>query len=172
MFWKKSAHKQVREGLKPLYPRLWRYCVVLTGAKDTANDLAQATCLRALEKADQFALNTRLDSWIFTIAKNTWINELRKQAVRKGGGLVPVEEIDIPDNKSDPEMNLFAREVLLEVMALPEAQRLAVMLVYVEGYSYKEAAAILEVPIGTVMSRLASARTKLSTRFQIEKVSQ
>ncbi len=68
-------------------------------------------------------------------------------------------------------MNLLAREVLLEVMALPEAQRATVVLVYVEGYSYKEAAEILGIPIGTVMSRLAGARGKLSDTFEQKKSS-
>ena len=54
-------------------------------------------------------------------------------------------------------------------MALPEAQRSAVLLVYVEGYSYKEASAILEIPIGTIMSRLAGARSKLANKFEMKK---
>ncbi|MFK8035915.1 MAG: RNA polymerase sigma factor [Hyphomicrobiales bacterium] len=149
-----------------MFPRLWRYCLVLTGAKDRADDLAQMACLRALEKADLFQPGTKLDRWIFTIAQRIWFNELRKQAVRTGGGLAPVEEIDLPDTKNDPETNLLAREVLLQVMGLPEAQRVTVMLVYVEGYSYKEASGILDIPIGTVMSRLSAARKKLTATPQ------
>ncbi len=155
----------MRRGLKPLFPRLWRFCLVMTGNRDRADDLAQAACLRALEKAEQFTPGTKLDSWVFRIAQRLWINELRKQAVRQGGGLAPIEEIDLPDNKSDPDANLVAREAVVEVMALPEAQRVTVLLVYVEGRSYQEAAETLEIPIGTVMSRLAAARAKLASRL-------
>ena len=164
MFGAKESYKEVRRGLEPLFPRLWRYCLVLTGREDRADDLAQAACLRALEKAEQFTPGSRLDHWVFRIAQRLWLNELRRQAVRQGGGLASVEDIDLPDRKSDPEANLLAREALSEVMALPEAQRVTVLLVYVEGYSYKEAAEILEIPIGTVMSRLAAARAKLGGR--------
>ncbi|MEP3264136.1 MAG: sigma-70 family RNA polymerase sigma factor, partial [Hyphomicrobiales bacterium] len=99
------------------------------------------------------------------ITQRLWINELRKQAVRTGGGISSVDEIDLPDDKPNQEMNLFARQVLLEIMALPEAQRGAVVLAYIEGYSYKEVAEILEIPIGTVMSRLSTARTKLAGKM-------
>lgn len=165
MFGAKDSHKSVKRGLEPLFPRLWRYCLVLTGKRDRADDLAQAACLRALEKSDQFTPGTNLDHWVFRIAQRLWLNELRKQAVRRGGGLAPVEEIDLPDKKPDPETNLLAREALSEVMALPEAQRVTVLLVYVEGYSYKEAAEVLDIPIGTIMSRLAAARAKLGDRM-------
>lgn len=131
---------------------------MLTSNKEAANDLAQATCLRALEKADNFEQGTHLDRWLFTIAHRIWLNDLRAIAVRRGGGLLAVEDIDLPDPRPDTETNYFAREVLQSVNALPEAQRATVLLVYVEGFKYAEAAAILDVPIGTVMSRLAAAR--------------
>ncbi len=148
--------------LKRLYPRLWRFCFALSGAKHTAEDLAQASCLRALEKQHQFTPGTSFDSWVFQIARNTWINELRANAIRRGGGLVPVDTVDIADEKISPETNLSGSEVLLAVMGLPEAQRTTTFLVYVEGYSYKEAADMLNIPIGTVMSRLATSRKRLA----------
>lgn len=162
---RKDATDIVRAGIKDILPRLWRYCLVLTGNRDLADDLAQAVCLRALEKADQFQPGTHLDRWLFRIAQRTWINDLRKQAVRTGGGLMPVEESDLPDTNADPEMNILGREVLMGVMALPEAQRTTVLLVYAEGYSYRDTADILDIPVGTVMSRLAAARKKLVEEF-------
>ncbi len=165
MIWKKNSRKEIEQGLKPLYPRLWRYCVVLTGSRDRANDLAQSACVRALEKADQYEAGTRLDSWMFRLTQRIWLNELRAENVRQRGGMVPIEDIDIPDTKPGPESNLLAREVLLAVMALPEAQRAAVLLVYVDGFSYQEASGILEIPIGTVMSRLSAAREKIAAKF-------
>jgi RNA polymerase sigma-70 factor, ECF subfamily len=166
MIWRKTARDDVRQGLRSLYPRLWRYCLVLTSATDRADDLAQATCLRALENSDRFEKDSALDRWTFRIAQRIWLNELRAQTVRQGGGITSIDEVDLPDRAASPETNILTREVLLEVLALPEAQRSAVMLVYVEGYRYKEAAEILEIPIGTVMSRLAAARGKLVARFE------
>ncbi len=165
MSWGIKAHGEVVAGLKPLYPRLWRYCLVLTGSRDRADDLAQAACLRAIENADKYQPGTRLDFWLIRMTQRLWLNELRSAAVRRGGGLLPVEDLDLPDHRPDPEMNLLAREVFGAVMALPEAQRSAVVLVYVEGFSYKEAALVLDIPIGTVMSRLAAARGKISIIF-------
>ena len=79
-----------------------------------------------------------------------------------GTGVLPVEELDLPDMKPDAEMNIFASHVVEHVMALPDAQRAAVLLVYVEGFSYREACEILDIPIGTIMSRLSTARQKLA----------
>ena len=126
----------------------------------------QAACLRALEKAHQYRPGTHVDRWLFTIARTTWLNELRRRKVRMGGGLVPVEEIDLPGSDLDTETNILAREVLTQISRLPDAQRLTVHLVYVEGYSYAEAAADLDIPIGTVMSRLAAARRTLNANLR------
>jgi RNA polymerase sigma-70 factor (ECF subfamily) len=142
---------------------------VLTSNRDFAGDLAQATCVRALEKADQYQAGTKLDRWLFRMTQRIWLNELRAQAVRRGGGLMPVEEIDLPDTGPDAETNYFLREVLVSVNALPEAQRATVLLVYVEGFSYAEAAEILEVPAGTIMSRLAAARKTIGAKMRPEK---
>lgn len=160
------SQTEVQEGLKPLYPRLWRYCLMLTGNRDRANDLAQMTCLRALDKSEHYEAGTRLDSWVFRMAQRIWLNEVRSDAVRRGGGLVAIDEAGLVDAHPGPESNLFARQVLSEVMALPEAQRTTVMLVYIEGYSYKEASEILDIPAGTIMSRLSAARSKLAARLK------
>jgi RNA polymerase sigma-70 factor, ECF subfamily len=152
----------VATGLPALYPRLWRYCLALTGARDHAQDLAQAACVRALEKAHLFESGTRLDFWVFRLTQRLWLNELRARAVRRQGGIVPLDEVELPSTNPDPEMNIFARQVFSQVMGLPEAQRSTILLVYVEGLTYKEAADIMEVPIGTIMSRLAAARQKIN----------
>jgi len=166
------VHEDVREGMVAIFPRLWRYCLVLTSNRDRANDLAQATCLRAIEKADQFQRGTHLDRWLFKIAQRVWLNELRADAVRRGGGMAPLDELDIPDTSPGAESNIFSRDVLVSVMGLPEAQRSVVLLVYVEGFKYREAAEVLEIPIGTVMSRLAAARAKITHHFADRKVKQ
>ncbi|MEJ6403996.1 RNA polymerase sigma factor [Yoonia sp. 2307UL14-13] len=159
---KKSARAVVADGLPDLYPRLWRFCLVLTRDRNMADDLAQMTCERALAKADKFMPGTDLDRWLFTIARRLWLNDIRAAKVRQGAGLVAIEDSDLADEKPTAEANIFAREVFDLVQTLPEAQRLTVLLVYVEGHSYRDAAAILEIPVGTVMSRLASARKAIS----------
>ncbi|WP_340263980.1 RNA polymerase sigma factor [Sulfitobacter pontiacus] len=157
-FLKRTAEEEVRQGLPTLFPRLWRYALVLTSNPESAADLAQSTCLRALERSAQYTPGTNLDRWLFRMAHRIWLNELRSNAVRRGGGLLAVEDVPIPDGKHDAEMNFFVREVLHNIYQLPEAQRVCVFLVYVEGYKYAEAADILSIPVGTVMSRLSAAR--------------
>lgn len=114
-------------------------------------------------------MGTHLDRWMFRITHNLWINELRSTRVRTGGGLVPVEDMPLEDQSPSAEANIFTSEVLSVVNSLPEAQRACVMLAYVEGYSYAECATILDVPIGTIMSRLAAARAKLAPLKHVEK---
>jgi RNA polymerase sigma-70 factor, ECF subfamily len=145
-----------------MLPRLWRFCHVLTGDRAAADDLAQAACMRALEREYQFQPQTRLDSWLFRIAQSVWFNQRRADRVRRGGGLVPAEDAGLVGASSDAETNIFLTQVLSQVMALPEAQRVTVVLVYVEDYSYQEASEVLGIPIGTVMSRLAGARSRLA----------
>jgi RNA polymerase sigma-70 factor (ECF subfamily) len=157
-----SPENQVRDGMGAIYPRLWRYAVALTGRRDWGDDLAQTTCLRALDKADQFEAGTHLDRWMFRMCQRVWLNEVRARKVRTGAGVMPVEQIDLADTAPGTEVNILARQVLSQVYALPEGHRQSVLLVYVEGFSYKEAAEIMEIPIGTVMSRLAAARKRLN----------
>ena len=160
MVGKKAARERLAQEIQRFHPRLWRYCLALTGERASADDLCQSACLRALEKSDHFQPESTADRWIFRIARNLWFNQLRAEKVRRGGGLVASE--DVAASNADAETNIFHAEVLSAVMALPEAQRITVFRVYVEGFSYKEAAEHLEIPIGTIMSRLAAARSKLA----------
>ena len=153
-----GSRQEVRAGLEANLARLWRYGLVLSGARDIAEDLVQATCVRALERAEQFQPGTRLDHWLASILRSIWLNELRSRRVRVGGGLVDASEALVVDGAHEIETNIFAAEVLRAVGRLPEAQREVVLLVYAEGRSYSEAAELLGVPIGTVMSRLSAAR--------------
>lgn len=152
----------VKTGLPEILSRLWRFAMVLSHNEETAGDLVQATCLRALQRSQQFQKGTHLDRWTFSIMASLWKNELRAERIRRGGGFVDAEEALVTDGAEKIETNILFAEVLAEVQALPEAQRSAVLLVYVEGLTYAEAARTLEVPIGTIMSRLAAARFKLA----------
>ena len=157
-----GIHDPVIEGIAAELPRLWRYGLVLSGNRDTAEDLVQATCVRALERSHQFQPGTRLDRWLVSILHSIWLNEVRSRKVRQGQGLVDADVVLVFDGMKDTETNILAAQVLREVQGLPEVQRETVYLVYVEGLTYREAADALAVPIGTVMSRLAAARAKLA----------
>lgn len=148
--------------LPALLPRLWRYGLVLARDPVAAEGLVQATCVRALERSSQFTVGTRLDRWLFSILRSIWINHLRAQRIRTGQGVVDPEQVLVTDGVQEIETNIFAGQVLKQVLELPEAQRETLLLVYVEGLTYREAADVLNVPMGTVMSRLAAARLKLS----------
>lgn len=163
----KSKNDQaVRDGLPGLMPRLWRYGMVLTRNSDEAAELAQATAERALQRSHQFSAETQLDRWCFTILASIWKNELRSRSVRRGAGLVPVEEAALTDAGPHADVNISARQVLSNMMSLPEAQRETMFLVYVEGYTYAEAAERLAIPVGTVMSRLARGRQRLNESME------
>lgn len=134
----------------------------LTGCRDQADDLAQRTALRGLERSGHYQAGTSPRAWLFTIARRLWLNDLKAEAVRRGSGRVPVDETDLQDLGPPPETNIFVGEVFRAIGKLPASQRETVMLVYVEGLRYRDAAAVLDVPIGTVMSRLAAARKRIS----------
>ena len=99
-----------------------------------------------------------------TLLHSIWLNEVRARQIREGAGFVDPATSLVVDGVRQMEAGLLAAQVLREVQDLPEAQRGAVFLVYVEGLSYREAAAVLAIPIGTVMSRLAAARDTLARR--------
>ncbi len=162
---KDFSEQDLRDGLIDALPHLWRFAMSLTGRSDWADDLVQNTCLRALERRHQVKDPSGLRAWLMSICRSIWYNELRSQSVRRAQSLDGGEAAEVAADILPQEMNIFAREVLNEVMGLPEAQRSAVMLVFVEGFTYREAAEILDVPIGTVMSRLSAARAKLSARL-------
>lgn len=158
-----ANEQEIRAGLSQNLTRLWRYAVVLSHQRDVADDLVQATCVRALERAGQFTPGTRLDRWLFSILHSIWLNEVRSRRVRMGQGFVDADETLVFDGARNTETHIFANQVLRQVQALPEAQRTVVFLAYVEELSYREVADLLEIPIGTVMSRLAAARAKLAS---------
>ncbi|MEL7414749.1 MAG: RNA polymerase sigma factor [Pseudomonadota bacterium] len=161
----------MRAGLGEIYPRLWRFALSLTGDTDRAADLAQSTALRAIEQADKFQPGTHLDRWLFVMARRLWLNDMRSAKLRPVADPDALEEDRLAAPLPAPETNIFAREVFEKVMELKQEQRVTVVLVYVEGYTYQEAADMLDVPIGTVMSRLATARKKLQKATGDQKAS-
>ncbi len=146
-----------------LLPRLRRFSYALTGEQEKGDDLVQETCARALSRLDQWEPGTRLDSWMFRIAQNIWLDQRRAHKVR-GDALDIDEAYDIKgdDGRDVVESRLTLAEVSKGIAKLPTDQQVLIALVCVDGLSYKEAAEVLEVPIGTVMSRLARARRALA----------
>lgn len=165
-----ASEHEIRASLSQHLARLWRYGIVLSRQRDVADDLVQATCVRALERANQFTSGTRLDRWLFSILHSIWLNEVRSRRIRMGNGFVDADLTLTFDGEQDTETHVMANQVLRKVNALPEAQRTAVFLAYVEGLSYREVADVLDVPIGTVMSRLAAARAKLAENMDEDAV--
>ncbi|KAB0486888.1 RNA polymerase sigma-70 factor, ECF subfamily [Pseudomonas reinekei] len=157
--------------LPGLLPRLWAFALRITGDKHDAEDLVQLACVRALERAHQFQPDTSLLSWMFSIVHSTWINELRSRNVRgrsrSDWDQNALETVSDPD-AATPESSLMHQQILSAVNNLPEAQREVMLLVGVEQFSYKEAAVILDVPMGTVMSRLSRARQAIGALFNPE----
>ncbi len=145
-----------------LLPRLRRLARAITRDVADADDLTQLTVERALLRADQWAPGTRLDSWMYRIMKNAWIDEARSRT-RQARVFAPEEQgLNIgTDGAAAMEAHLQAACVEQAMARLPDDQRLAVALVLVEGLSYREAAAVLEVPEGTLTSRLVRGRNAL-----------
>lgn len=145
-----------------LLPRLRRLARALARSPADADDLMQATVERALGHRGQWRVGTRLDSWMFRIMKNAWIDETRARS-RRSVVLAPEEEGErVGDaGAAAVEDRLAVGEVERAMSRLPDDQRLAVALVLVEGLSYKEAASVLQVPEGTLTSRLVRGRTAL-----------
>lgn len=147
-----------------LLPRLRRFARALSGSADRADDLVQSACERALRAQARFVPGTRLDAWMFRIIRNLWIDGLRAE---DGGArrVLPLEQaaaVPAAAGPADAETRLALEDVRRAMAALPEQQREIIVLVCVEGLSYREAAEVLDVPIGTVMSRLARARLALA----------
>lgn len=158
-----SMHGDARRELVSLLPRFRRFARVLARREDLADDLLQAACERALSRLDQWQPGTRLDSWMFRIMQTIWIDWTRKQRVR--GISEPIDMQPEPigsDGRQVVEAHLQLAAVREAIALLPDEQRSVLGLVTIEGLSYKEAAEILEVPVGTVMSRLARARLRLA----------
>jgi RNA polymerase sigma-70 factor (ECF subfamily) len=139
-------------------PRLRRYARALTGNEGEAEDLVQDTLERALGRIHLWREGESPRRWLLTILHNIHVDRLRGQARRPAHG-----ELDatMADPTARPADGVTACEVNDALQKLPEEQRQAVLLVGLEGLSYSEAAAVLAVPIGTVMSRLARGREKL-----------
>ncbi len=147
---------EIRTALGELLPRLRRFARVITRNAPDADDLVQVAVEKALARAAQWRPGSRLDSWMFGIMKNAWIDEIR--ARRRRSRIHAPEEAGAAVGDTSAESRDIALSVQSAMARLPEDQRMAIALVLVEGLSYKDAADTLGIPIGTLTSRLARGR--------------
>ena len=148
--------------LTELLPRLRRFAHALSRNGADADDLTQATVERALRSREQWQPGTRLDSWLYRIMRNLWI-DISRARIRKEKNEAPEEEAQ--NVGDDPRGALEAAIELKRAMAamerLPDEQREVVALILIEGFGYREVAEMLDLPIGTVSSRLVRGRTTM-----------
>jgi RNA polymerase sigma-70 factor (ECF subfamily) len=152
----------IGQELVALLPRLRRFALVLCRSQPLADDLVQGACERALAHADSWTPGTRFDAWMFRILRNHWIDHLRRTKAEGMTEDVATQTQLIGDPGEGPILSkLVLSEVQQAIESLPQEQREVLVLVCADDLSYREAAEVLHVPIGTVMSRLARARKRL-----------
>jgi RNA polymerase sigma factor (sigma-70 family) len=154
-----DSSQDVRTEIAALLPRLRRFGRTLARTREDADDLVQVAIEKALTRTDQWTPGTRLDSWMFRIMQNAWIDEVRARE-RRAETFAPEEEGEhIGVSPTDAQIDALA--VRRAVARLNDDQRAVVGLVLVEGLAYQEAAEVLGIPVGTLTSRLARAREAL-----------
>ncbi len=151
--------------VEPLIPALRRYARALMRDRASADDLVQDCLERAVSRWYQ-RRDGDLRAWLFTILHNLAVNQFRKSASR--GRHVPIDETneDSFGEAASQEQKLMYQDVLAKLARLPEDQREVLLLVAVEDLSYAEAAKVLGIPVGTVMSRLSRARDRLQQEIE------
>ena len=156
-----SARAQMLAAL----PRIRRFALALTGNMSDADDLVQDTVERALNNLDKWTPGTRMDSWMFRIAQNIWVDMLRSRS-RRSKFRAEEEEMQITsfDGERAAAASLNLSKTQKALFELPDEQRVVIALILLDGMSYRETASILNIPIGTVTSRLARARAALAER--------
>lgn len=149
----------LRLAIAALLPRLRRFGIALTGSRFEADELVQDACERALSHLPQLRDHARLDAWMYAIMRNLWISG----RVRPGQGHHDIDEIDLvgDDGEAVVETRSTLSRVRRALAQIPSSQRTVLVLVCVDGLSYRETADVLAIPIGTVMSRLFRGRQAL-----------
>jgi RNA polymerase sigma-70 factor (ECF subfamily) len=148
--------------LSALLPRLRRFAHGLSRSPADADDLTQMTIERALRAKAQWQPGSRLDSWLYRIMRNLWIDTVRSRG-RQDRVEAPAEDAAMlgQDPRDAIEASIDLQRVMAAMDRLPNEQREVVALILIEGFGYREAAEMLDLPIGTVSSRLVRGRTAL-----------
>lgn len=152
--------------LLALVPKLRRFAASLARDRADGDDLCQAAIERALKARDQWQEGTRMDAWMYRIVRNLWIDEARARQ-RSAKTFAPEEEGEQVGHAGDAQVEAHVElgNVERAMATLPEEQREVIALVLVEGMAYKDAAAILDIPMGTLTSRLVRGRMALIERL-------
>ena len=151
---------QLFDSIEREIPHLRRYARFLSRDRDEADDLVQECLVRAVANAARWTPGTNLRAWLFVILKNAFISE-RRRASRRGAGVGSSEDYPEPSMKAGQESYVALMEVRQAFLKLSLEHREVLHLVAIEGLTYEEAAEILEVPVGTIRSRLSRARLNL-----------
>lgn len=142
-------------------PHLRRYARALLRDSEEADDLVQDCIERALTRLQQWRERQSPRQWLFTIMHNLYVDEVRKRQRRTSGPALTVIEGDRLAAETRQQVHVETKDVLAALYALPDERREALVLVGVEGFNYRDAAAILGIPVGTLTSRLARGREQL-----------
>ena len=154
-----TINATINNDIAALLPRLRRFARSIVYNREDADDLVQIAVERALGRSAQWEPDTRLDSWIFRIMKNAWIDEVRSR-IRRDNLFAPEEAGEhVGDQTAEAQQQRMAIEKAVGMLS--EEHRMVVALVLVDGMPYKEASEVLEIPIGTLTSRLVRARAAL-----------
>jgi RNA polymerase sigma-70 factor, ECF subfamily len=151
-------------------PALRRYASALLRNREDADDLVHDCLVRALDKLHTRRDDADIRAWLFAIMHNLFISQLRRAKVRPAGELLDETHEASVSVRADQESSLHWRDLVRGLNQLPVEQRTVILLISVEDLSYAEAAAVLNIPIGTVMSRLARGRERLRSMLDEDAV--
>lgn len=166
-----AANNSFADDLIALMPNLRRFAISLCRSRDIADDLVQITVEKAFAARDSFDPATRMDAWLFRILRNAWIDMTRRRKTQ--GTQVDIDDVpdaQVVDGTKTTETSMMLKSAQVAINELPDDQREIMLLICVEEMSYKEAAELLDIPIGTIMSRLARARIAIAKKLGINPV--
>jgi RNA polymerase sigma-70 factor (ECF subfamily) len=152
--------------LEALIPRLRRFARALTGNREAADDLTQDALERAWVKRELWQQGTNLRAWVFAVMHGVFINSARRARPTESLDVLAEAGLERVDESAGAETAIAISELRSALQRLPDEQRQVVLLVGLEQFSYAEAAQVLGVPIGTVMSRLSRGRERLRQLFE------
>lgn len=171
----KKLYEDFEREAIPHKDALFNFALKLTGGEDEADDLVQETYLKAFRFFDKFELGTNCKAWLFSIMKNTFINEYRKvskepnkvdyEDVQNFYENIKADEVQTDHLVSDSFSNVFDDEITDAIAELPSDFQTIIILADIEGYSYEEVAEFMSCPVGTVRSRLHRARKLMFTKL-------
>lgn len=157
-----ARQREVADLVEAHYAMLYRYAYRLSGSGADAEDLTQQAFLTAQEKLDQLRSAENAKAWLFAIVRNAYLKSRRGPG---GSGAVPLQNVAEPSLPPDEPPDLTGEELTQLLAELPDDFRLPLVLFYFEDMSYRDIAAALGLPIGTVMSRLSRGKTHLRQRI-------